>query len=147
MTTTKTTKKFMDGVPYEAADLGSGIHTALRKCCDGTLPSMLHSLISGSGDEWLLFLSAIKKAITDDKVIDVSSKASMAMTMGKWLCSDVPYEKDPTSVLTREGWQEQERKDFGRTRARFYAIQLGFRMLEEEEGLEGALEFLFYGQE
>lgn len=128
----------MGGQPYQPADLGAPIHTALRKCCDSTLSSMVHSLVSGLGDEWLLFLRAIHNGITN-KTIDTSSRGLMAATMGAWL--EVTWQLD--KVLDRDEWDALTRKDDGRTRSRFHALCFAFRLLHESGELTGALHFCF----
>jgi hypothetical protein len=132
---------FMAGFPsWDAVDLGSPIHTAMRKCCDSTLSSMAHSLVSGLGDEWILFLRAIKKGI-DEKLIVTRSRHEMWESMRFWL-TEAPLGKGPTDVLTRDEWQERERKD-ERFRSRYYALMLAFRLMAESGDLDGALVYLF----
>lgn len=137
----KKAKGFMDGEPWEAVDLGAPIHTAMRKCCDSTLSSMAHSLVSGLDEEWVLFLRAIRKGI-DDKLIVTTSRSAMAESMKLWLKNDVPLCKGPADVLDRDEWQALERKD-DRIRSRYHALVLTFRLMAESGDLVGALWFLF----
>ena len=133
-------KGFMGGQPWEAVDLGAPIHTAMRKCCDSTLSSMAHCLVSGLGDEWVLFLRAIRKGV-DDKLIDTRTRPAMAASMKRWL-KEAPLGKGPSDILTGEEWRALERTD-DRARSRYHALELTFRMMAESGDLDGALAYLF----
>jgi len=137
MATKRKKTGFMGGDAWEVTDLGSPIHTALRKCCDSTLSSMAHALIGGSDDAWLLFLRALTKAIKQDGRVSTSSRAEMTCSMVKWL-----HSRDFYTVLTPDEWQESARKD-PCFRSRYHALCLTFLLLADAGELEASLMFLF----
>jgi len=143
---------------WSHADLGSSIHTALRKACDSKITSVAYNLVGGLTEEWTYVLKRwerIIKGLPDpdwqnytrkeefpDGIwkpeVDLATRHGVAVALQRW-CDE--WSEFAPDAKERD---ELDRKQHDGFTSMLYALTGVLALCDEGEWEHGLLAYVFY---